>query len=264
MSVAKWIGGGLGWTFGGPIGGLVGFALGAMLDNASGEAQNQQTYSQQRNTGHTNTQAGDFGMSLVILSAAVMKADQRIMRSELDFVKKYLVRQFGPEEAQELISALKEVLKQQIPTRQVCLQIRANMTHPMRLQLMHYLFGVAYADGQAHTAELSTLNTMARYLGISQKDFYSINAMFGGTGGGQYQGTGRARSGPSMSSSYAILEIDKSASDDEVKKAYRKMAKKYHPDKVAALGPEFQKAAKEKFQKVQQAYETVKKARGIS
>lgn len=261
MSVAKWIGGGLGWTFGGPIGGLVGFALGAMLDNASGGAQNQEAYNQQRSSGYTNTQAGDFGMSMVILSAAVMKADQKIMRSELDFVKKYLVQQFGDTEAKELISALKEVLKQPIPTRQVCLQIRANMAHPMRLQLMHYLFGVAYADGQAHTAELSTLNTMARYLGISQKDFFSINAMFGG---GQYSGGRSTASGPSTQSAYAILEIEKSASDDEVKKAYRKMAKKYHPDKVAALGPEFQKAAKEKFQKVQQAYETIKKSRGIS
>jgi DnaJ like chaperone protein len=259
MNVAKWIGGGLGWTFAGPIGGLIGFALGAMLDNASGVVENQQAYTQQRGQ-RTNRQAGDFGMSLIILSAAVMKADNKIMRSELDFVKAYMVRQFGEAQTKELVSALKEVLKQPIPTRQVCMQIRANMVHPQRLQLLHYLFGVAHADGKAHTAELHVLNTMARYLGISQKDFYSINAMFGG---GQYQGTGRTPRQPSAASAYAILEIDKSASDDEVKKAYRKMAKKYHPDKVASLGPEFQKAAKEKFQKVQQAYETVKKARGM-
>lgn len=261
MSIAKWIGGGLGWTFGGPIGGLIGFALGAMLDNASGVVPHQETYEKQRGSSanYANTQAGDFGMSLIILSAAVMKADNRIMKSELDFVKSYMVQQFGASQAKELISALKEVLKQQIPTRQVCLQIRANMSHPMRLQLLHYLFGVAYADNQAHQAELSVLNTMARYLGISQKDFYSIHAMFGGG----YQ-SGSTRKQPSTANAYAILEIEKGVSDEAVKKAYRKMAKKYHPDKVAALGPEFQKAAKEKFQKVQQAYETIKKSRGMS
>ncbi|MGB0806382.1 MAG: TerB family tellurite resistance protein [Salibacteraceae bacterium] len=262
MSFGKWIGGSIGWSIGGPIGAIAGFALGALFDNGFGDQeQNQKAY--QNAQGQQQTKAGDFGMSMVILSAAVMKADNKIMKSELDFVKAYLVQQFGQTHAKELISALKEVLKTDVPVRQVCLQIRANMSHPMRLQLLHYLFGIGYADGVVGRIELNTLNTMARYLGISQKDFFSINAMFGG-GQGSQSGSRTGSSSLGVSASYKILEIDSTATDSEVKKAYRKMAKKYHPDKVAALGPDFQNAAKEKFQKVQQAYEEVKDSRGMN
>jgi DnaJ like chaperone protein len=59
------------------------------------------------------------------------------------------------------------------------------------------------------------------------------------------------------------LEIDSSATDDEVKKAYRKQAMKHHPDKVSHLGEEIRKAAEEKFQKLNEAYERIKSARGI-
>lgn len=258
MSLGKWIGGGIGWSLGGPVGAIAGFALGALFDNSlNQQEEGPQGYSQSQ-----TTQPGDFGMSMVILSAAVMKADNRIMKSELEFVKSYLVRQFGQEQAKELVTALREVLKTDVPVRQVCLQIRSHMSHPMRLQLMHYLFGVGYADGNVHRVELNTLNTIARYLGISQKDFFSINAMFGGQS--SQSGTRPGSSSLGLSSAYKILEIESNVSDDEVKKAYRKMAKKYHPDKVASLGPNFQNAAKEKFQKVQQAYEEVKKARGMN
>ena len=260
MSFVKWIGGSIGWSLGGPIGAIAGFALGALFDNGFGnKEENQNTFNTQNSR---NTQAGDFGMSMVILSAAVMKADNKIMKSELEFVKSYLVQQFGDAQAKELVAALREVLKTEVPVRQVCLQIRANMSHPMRLQLMHYLFGVGYSDGGVQGQELNTLNSIARYLGISQKDFFSINAMFGGQSSSGSSRPGSSRLG--ISASYKILEITNSVNDQEVKKAYRKMAKKYHPDKVAALGPDFQTAAKEKFQKVQQAYEEVKKTRGMS
>jgi DnaJ like chaperone protein len=260
MSFAKWIGGSIGWSLGGPIGAVAGFALGALFDNGFGDQeQKTQTY---QNAQRSQTTPGDFGMSMVILSAAVMKADNKILKSELDFVKSYMVQQFGETHAKELISALKEVLKTEVPVRQVCLQIRANMSHPMRLQLLHYLFGVGYSDGLVDRLELNTLNTIARYLGISQKDFFSINAMFGGQSSNSGARPGSNTIG--ISGAYKILEIDSKATDSEVKKAYRKMAKKYHPDKVASLGPDFQNAAKEKFQKVQQAYEEVKDDRGMN
>lgn len=258
---AKWIGGGLGWAVGGPIGAIAGFVLGSLFDNADEIDERTKRMKQGKGfttgksksnygTGYQNTTSGDFTLSLLVLAAAVMKADGRVMRSELDFVKNFLVKQFGQEKALQLTKALREVMDRDFSVRQVALQIKTHMSHPMRLQLMHFLFGIAHADGKVDHSEFTLLKTIATYLGISQKDFYSISAMFGGV-----------KTAPE--DAYKILEIEKRATNDEVKKAYRKMALKYHPDKVSSLGSDFEQAAKEKFQKVQEAYERIKKGRGI-
>jgi DnaJ like chaperone protein len=64
-------------------------------------------------------------------------------------------------------------------------------------------------------------------------------------------------------SAYKILEIEPNATNEEVKKAYKKMAVKYHPDKVSHLGEDVRKAAEEKFQNLNAAYNEIKKQRGI-
>lgn len=239
----KWIGSGLGWAFGGPIGALVGFAVGSAIDTAfiNGE---EPTTTYQR---HKRTKPGDFGISLLVLIAAVMKADGKVVKSELDYVKKYFLKQFGSEQTQQHLLTLREILKKDIPLQDVCLQIKAYTMYPARLQLLHLLFGVALVDGEIHAAELNVINQIASYLGIRTNDYLSIKAMFF----------------KEVDSDYKILEIDKNATDDEVKKAYRKMAVKYHPDKVSHLGEEFQIGAKEKFQKVQEAFSNIKKQRGM-
>jgi DnaJ like chaperone protein len=177
-----------------------------------------------------------------------MKSDGKTLKSELDFVKRFFAQQFGAAKAQEQMMMLKEILKQEIPLRDVCLQIKQYMPHSERIQIVHYLFGISNADGEVHELELQTLYTISNYLGVSAADFNSLKAMYF----------------KDATSDYKILEIEPNATDEEVKKAYRKMAVKFHPDKVASLGEEVQKAAKEKFQKVQQAYENIKKKRGFS
>jgi len=162
-------------------------------------------------------------------------------------VKKFFVNQFGKTHVQERMQLFKEILKQDYSTSQVCTQIKSNMDHATRLQLLHILFGLSQADGHVHPDEVKVIGTMSRYLGISQKDFESIQAMF-------YKSTNNA---------YKILEISANASDDEVKKAYRKMAVKYHPDKVQHLGNDFQKMAEDKFKTLNEAYQQIKKERGL-
>lgn len=247
MSFSKWIGGGLGWAFGGPIGGLIGFAVGAMLDQMQGP-QEDPSPEQRRVHGTGYTTGGDLTMSLVVLIAALMKADGKVTQSELDNVRRFFVRQFGQQQAAQLLIVLRDVLKRDIPLHQVCEQIRHNMPHAVRLQLLHYLIGLAHADGSVHRAELELLKRMAHDMGISDKDLGSLSAMF-------------RTADPSAS--YQILEIPATATDEEVKKAYRRMAMKFHPDKVAQLGEDVQKAAAEKFKKVQEAYETIQKQRGM-
>jgi DnaJ like chaperone protein len=237
-SFAKWIGGGLGFVMGGPIGGLFGFVVGSLLDSATG---------QPGATSSNVTTPGAFGMSLLVLIAAVMKADGKVVKSELDYVKQFFIRQFGQENAKEALAMLRDLLKQEIPLRDVCAQISGNMDYASRLQLIHLLFGVANADAAFHPSEIQVIESISRYLGISSSDYMSIRNMFI----------------PETNSSYKILEIEPSATDDELKRAYRKMALKYHPDKVSHLGEDFQKTADDKFKKVNEAYEKIKKERNI-
>lgn len=237
----------MGWAFGGPIGGLIGFAVGAMLDQMQGP-QEDASPEQRRVHGTGYTTGGDLTMSLVVLIAALMKADGKVTQSELDNVRRFFVRQFGQQQAAQLLIVLRDVLKRDIPLHQVCEQIRHNMPHAVRLQLLHYLIGLAHADGSVHRAELELLKRMAHDMGISDKDLGSLSAMF-------------RTADPSAA--YQILEIPATATDEEVKKAYRRMAMKFHPDKVAQLGEDVQKAAAEKFKKVQEAYETIQKQRGM-
>lgn len=239
VKFGKWLGGGLGWVMGGPLGAIIGFSIGSMFDNA-------EVVTSRQIGGATG--AGDFTAALLVLSAAVMKSDGRVMQTELDFVKRFLVKQFGEASAKQQLLLLKEIIKKEIPLHDVCLQIKHHMPQAARLQLLHYLFGISKADGHVHQTELDTIETIASYLAISAADMNSMKAMY-------FRDAG---------SDYRILEITPQATDEEVKKAYRKMAVKYHPDKVAHLGDDVQKGAKEKFQKVLDAYENIKKQRGMS
>ncbi len=232
----KWAGAGLGFVFGGPIGAILGLALGSMFDGMDGGAD-----------AYRGTPRGDFAMSLLVLSAAVMKADRKVVRSELDFVRDFFFRQFGPHEGNRLMLMLREILKQDIDIPGVSAQAGQYLQYPVKLQLLHYLFGIASSDGLYHPDEVAVIEQIALHMGISTSDFQSVKAMF-------VKDTGWA---------YQVLEITPDASDDEVKKAYREMAKKHHPDKVGHLGEDIRKAATEKFQKINAAYDEIKKNRGI-
>jgi len=237
----KWLGGGLGFVMGGPIGGLLGFLVGSMID---GTTVHSSTYT----SGSVRTSQGDFGMSLLVLVAAVMKADGKVVKSELDYVKQFFIRQFGHDSAKQALLMLKDILKQEIPVRDVCLQIKGNMDYSSRLQLLHLLFNVSLADSVIDSSEIAIIEKIASYLGVVSGDFLSIKNMFI----------------PETDSSYKILEIDKSSTNDDIKKAYRRMAMKYHPDKVSHLGDDVRKSADEKFARVNEAYEKIKKERNMN
>ena len=243
----KWLGGGIGWAAGGPIGAILGFALGSMIDGMQSGKYEYEPH-KQPNFNTPQTTPNDFILSLLILASAVMKSDQKILRSELDYVKRFLLQQFGADEAERQLLILRELLKKEYDLQQVGVQIKQYMEYPSRLQLMHFLFGLAAADSQVHAAELQLITRIAGILGIRNTDFESIKAMFV----------------KDTTSAYRVLEITPDASDEELKKAYRRMALKYHPDRVAHLGDDVQKAANAKFQDLNASYEQIKKERGIS
>ena len=244
----KWLGGTLGWAFGGPIGALLGFALGTMYDNASGDVVQWSEDDGSREKVRPQTTRADFEASLLILTAAVLKADGAVKKSELDFVKRFFVVQFGEKRAGELLLSLRDMLQKEIEVATVARQIRNFMDQASRLQLVHYMFQLAKADGVVHSQEVELITQIAINMGLNAADINSIKSMF---------------VSETKESAYAILEVERTATDDEVKKAYRKMAVKYHPDKVSHLGEEHLRMANEKFQKLTEAYEQVKKERGM-
>jgi DnaJ like chaperone protein len=233
----KWLLGGLGWALGGPIGGIMGFVLGSAFDGMDSGAYE-----------YKGTTPGDFRASLLILAAAVMRADGRQKKSELEFVKAFFLQNFGEETTKRYLVVFRDILKQEIPVESVCQQIKANMDLHSRLQLVHFLFGISAADGQFHPLEIETIEKISANLGINQYDFVSLKNMFV----------------KDSDSAYRILEVEPNATEDQIKKSFRAMALKYHPDRVSHLGEEFRKAAEEKFQQVNQAYNTIKKQRGFT
>ncbi|MCK0130126.1 TerB family tellurite resistance protein [Flavobacteriaceae bacterium F08102] len=250
----KWIGATLGWSFGGPIGGILGFIFGSIFDGLSDQVPASKQipkYSGARGgkADKSQTTPGDFEVSLLVLAAVVIKSDGKVNKSELEFVRRNFSEMYGRERANKAFKLFNGIMeKGNIPTRKVCVQIREHMTHAARLQLVHFLFGISKADGVVSQKEIDTIKRISVYLYISNRDFDSIKAMF-------YKKTAY--------NPYVILEITKSASEAEVKKAYRTMAKKHHPDKIRHLGEEHIKGAEEKFQAIQKAYETIKAERGF-
>lgn len=251
-SFTKWLGAGLGFTLGGPIGAAIGFALGSVVDNFSEKdiIQEQREYQRRirQQPNRVNTSSGDFEISLLVLSSIVIKADGNVDQRELNYVRNQFVSLYGKQRANNAFKLFKGIVKKQVSTRQVCIQIREHMSHASRLQLLHYLFGIAKADDIVTDQEIEVIRRISGYLYINHSDFESIKAMFYDL----------------KENAYKILEIEKTATDSEVKKAFRKMAKKYHPDKIQDLGEEHKKGAKEKFLTIQKAYETIKKERGMS
>lgn len=204
----------------------------------------------------SNTQ-DNFIEALLVLIAAMMKADGAPKKVELDYVKSVLLSNLGEEKTKSALIRLRDILKMNIDINSVCMNIRYSVNYSVRLQIIHILFGIAKADGVVADSEKNLVAQIAYAIGLSVAD---IESLFG-----TYHDFGsKSSDAPStLDAAYKVLEISKDASDDDIKKAYRNMAKKYHPDTVAELGEEAQKAAEMKFRKVQEAYEKVKAARGM-
>lgn len=253
------------------IGAIVGFFLtknwfGAIMGGFIGSMFDANTSSKSNLRGKQNS--FEFGRYLMMLTSLVIKADGKTLKSELNFVKSFFVQQFGEEHAKKHVLNLKKYLETNLSLEKVTREIEKNLSGSSKIQLMHYLLGIANADGEISNSELDVIRRIAHELNIPTRTFDSILAMFyykNNTNGGynNYQNNSKPTSQYNISSSYKILGLEQTATPEEVKKAYRKLAVKYHPDKAAQLGPEFQKGAKENFQKVQEAYENIKEYKGI-
>lgn len=251
---------GLGYILTKSLGGaILGFFLGGVFDymararaaarnGANGGGSSNQNFEDIFSYYRQQTTRYDVPTQLMALSAFMMKSDGKVLKVELEFVKQFLAHQFGPQFVQQHVQVLKHFLdSSSIPIQQICQDISMRMPVETRIQLLHYLFGIAQADGSVSDVEIKHLEQIASFMRVPPLDFRSVQGMFK----------------KNLDGDYETLGVDANASDEEIKKAYRKMAVRYHPDKVASMGEEFQKGAKEKFQKIQEAYENIKKARNL-
>lgn len=260
----KWLLAGLGWAIGGPIGALLGFFIGRAFssDYQIGDGEDSSPHrGPYRNTG---TQQ-DVNVALMVLIAAVMKVDGEVKRSELDYVKRFLLANYGEQRGKEMLKVLQQMVQQDIPIDRVCAQIKVNTDYSTRYHMVDFLFGIGGADGEYNSAEINMLRLIAQYLGISTSDYTSIfERHVGYADGRSYSDSssgGRTSQGGYGKDPYRILGIDSSATDDEVKKAYRRMAMKYHPDRVAGMSEELQRNAAEQMKEINEAYDIIKQRR---
>lgn len=268
MGFGKWIGGYLGFVSAGPLGAIVGFIVGALFDSMTGgvsfqneyeyqkyDEPNQSEYSRQQ---QYEGQRNSFLISLLTLASYVIKADGKVMHSEMELVRQFLRQNFGEiavQQGEDIILRLFDHQKQVGETqfrstiRSACQQIAQNMDYSQRLQLLNFLVMIAQADGNVHPKEIDAIKEIGQSLHISQQDIDSMLNLRG--------------SANDLDAAYKVLGISKDATDDEVKAAYRKMALKHHPDKVATLGEDVKKAAEKKFQEINDAKDKIYKARGL-
>jgi len=229
---AKWVGGGLGWMYGGPIGAFIGYQIGKYIGK---NFQSKET---------------SFELSLLILSAMVVKADGKIKQAELDCVRLFFIQSFGKLKSDQYFQVFNEVKNKKFPSiRSVCLEINKHVNHKTRLQIIHFLFSIANSDRHIDPTEVDIIKKISKYFWISEYDFSSIQAMFS--------------KNKNIKNAYEILGLNKSSTEDQVKTAYRKMVKKYHPDKLRGVSEDVVKMAKDKFQSVKDAYDTIRKQRGF-
>lgn len=243
----KWIAAFLGYFLFRFPGAVLGFIVGSFLDNFGGSGNRTRTVFE--NVTRQSVSPADFELNLLSLCSIIIKADGQVNQRELDYVRQYFLSTYGKEKANAIFRTFNQVIKKrEISAERICSFMVQRTRYEVRLQLLHFLFGIAQSDGQVSKAEVQKLKEIARYLRVGQHDFESIMAMFI----------------KSADTAYKILEIEKTATDDEVKKAYRTMAKKYHPDRVVTENEAIRKGAEEKFKEVQKAYETIQKERGLS
>jgi len=239
--MSKWILVILGYIFFRFPGALFGYFLGGLIEGSSSK-------NKFKRQNIRNISSQDFELNLLALASLVIKADGTVSKQELDYVRSYFVSAYGKERANTTFKIFNDnINKKGISSLNISKLFNSVLNYESRLQVIHFLFGIAKADGNVSSSELKKLLQLSSLLKLSNADFESIKAMFVDQVGGAYK----------------ILEIDKSASDQKIKRAYRDLAKKHHPDKVQHLGKAYVKSAQEKFQKIQEAYERIKSERGF-
>ena len=240
----KIMGGGVGFMLGGPLGALIGATLGHALvdERVSGESG--------RPSLNEKRQAVFFTAVFAMLGK-IAKADGRVCEQEIAAVRAFMTDQMRlPPAAQQFaIGIFNEAKDNDTPFEEYARQLGETFADNPALRTLLYqvLFSIAMVDGTLHPAEETLLRAAPAPLGLHPHIFDTVRRQFG----------------HDLSHHYAVLGLEDGASQAEIKKAYRKLAAEYHPDKVVSKGlPEdFTRFAEQKFKEINESYAVLTKGK---
>lgn len=255
--LGKLFGGAVGFMFGGPLGMIAGIAFGHMFDKAD-DISGQIPYQQSQRTAYTTLDREQmlFFVGAFSMLARIAAADGTVSTHErqkvVEFIRSDL--RLGLREEEAALRVFDAALTGGGTFDQFAAQFYQNFSHAQNiLQLMIDIFyRVAAADGQINRSEEEMIRRAAQIFHLPDSFVEMLCNRYGGCAN-------------ASDKAYAILNVTRAATDDEIKRAYRKLSIEFHPDTLAAkgMGEEFLAHATAKFREIQQAYESIKKERGI-
>jgi DnaJ like chaperone protein len=249
------LGGTLGFMFGGPLGALLGAALGRNFDRGIKITDQHGAFGAGQ---QERVQAAFFTATFSVMGY-IAKVDGKVTADEIAAAEGIMSHmQLGSQQRKAAIKLFNEGKKDGFPLHDVIMQFRRECMRRRNLAqvFLEIQIATAMADGHMHASEKNVLFSIGEQLGFNRAD---IEHLFNMSGTGQRTGTQKQ----SLSKAYDILDVSKSASDAEVKKAYRRLMSQHHPDKLIAKGlpEEMIKFATEKTQEIKAAYEQIKESR---
>ena len=258
-------GGTFGFMLGGPLGAMIGGALGAQ---SSGSISRGRPVGGGMGQGSAQNAQSAFLVAVISLTAKVCKADGHVSESEVQAFDRFLSEnlRMSPTDRRHAAKIFNEARDSSVPASAFASQIRTILIgQPDRLRdIVTVLLQIAYADGTLHSAEEQLIREIARDMGLTEHDYQHCHAFFQGGSGPRGAG-GRPMNSGAATTDYEVLGLTSAATDIEVKKAYRGIAREYHPDVLQSKGlpDDFMNFAKEKLQKVNDSYDRIKKERGM-
>ncbi|HCO65376.1 co-chaperone DjlA [Alloalcanivorax venustensis] len=262
----------LGMLIGGPIGLAIGVLIGHFLDRGVERVQSFNPFRPYRPGEREEVQEALFSAVFSIMGH-LAKADGRVSEQEIGQAEAIMSRmQLNDEQRRRAQEAFRQGKDDDFPLDRTVAEFRQRIRRRRHLVVvfLELLLQTALADGELHAEEERILFRVAAGLGVPESQFRQIlnmvlaQARFGGAGAA---GAGGAAgpSRPSLGEAYQVLGVKEDASDQEVKKAYRRLMSEHHPDKLAARGvpEEMIRVSTEKTAEISKAYDMIKEARGM-
>jgi len=258
----KLVGGAFGFMLGGPIGAILGAALGHQFDHGLGGIMKDESLG----VGATERVQAAFFTATFSIMGYLAKADGRVSEQEIHTARHVMSQMRLSEEQKAAAMHLFNEGKQAgFPFEDVLEQFRRECARRTNLlqMFLEIMISTAMADGVLHANEQKLLYQISDHLHYPRKFFDRLLSMVQGQQ--QYAHSVQGGGHVSLDDAYAVLGVDKSATDAEIKKAYRRLMNQHHPDKLVSKGlpEEMMTIAKEKTQEIKAAYEDIKQSRGM-